>query len=90
MPCLHALRWTTLTPRRLFPRLICGYTGDVFGKALRLVAFGRMARMGPLGIALAAYGLWRQLSAEDQEHVRQRARSLVRRVKSGAPPATRG
>ena len=57
------------------------------GKLLKFVALGRVARLGPLGFALAAYGVWRQLSDEDREHVRQRLRSLRKRVGSGATAA---
>jgi hypothetical protein len=54
---------------------------------LRLVALGRVARLGPLGLVVAAYGVWRQLPAEDKERVLGKARSLVRRVRSRATAA---
>ena len=54
---------------------------------MKLLALGRVARLGPVGVALAAYGVWRQLSDEDREHVRQRVRSLRKRVGSRATAA---
>ena len=56
-------------------------------KLVRLVALGRVARLGPLGLAMAAYTLWRQLSPEDQERVRRRASSVLKRVRSHAVEA---
>ena len=54
---------------------------------MKLVGLARVARLGPLGMALAAYGVWRQLPDEDREHVRQRLRSLRKRVGSRATAA---
>jgi hypothetical protein len=56
-------------------------------KLLKLVALGRAARLGPVGLAVAAYGLWRQMSEEDRERVRQRLMSLWNRARSRATAA---
>ena len=56
---------------------------------MKLAGLARVARLGPVGIALAAYGVWRQLPDEDREHVRQRLRSLRKRVRSRSTDAPR-
>lgn len=51
-------------------------------KLLGLVALRRLARLGPLGLAVGAYMFWRQLPHDDQAAVRRRASSLVKRARS--------
>jgi hypothetical protein len=57
-------------------------TGCVVGKLVKAIALGRMARLGPVGMAVAAYGVWHELTPEHQALVRERAASLVRRIRS--------
>jgi hypothetical protein len=56
----------------------------VIRKLVSLALLGRAARMGPLGVAVTAYTLWRRLSPKDQERVRRQASLLVKRVRSRA------
>ena len=37
--------------------------------------------LGPVGVLVAAYGVWRQLSPEDQQRVLERAKSLLQKAR---------
>jgi hypothetical protein len=52
----------------------------MFSKALQLLWLRRLSRMGPLGFALAAYGVWQRLSPEDKQRVRSRLGRVTRRA----------
>ena len=58
----------------------------MIGKAVKIMVLGKAARMGPLGLALAAYSAWQQLTPKDQERVLRHARSLVKRARSRRAP----
>jgi hypothetical protein len=53
----------------------------VIRRLLKLLALGRVARLGPVGVLVAAYGVWRQLSPEDQQRVLERAKSLLQKAR---------
>jgi hypothetical protein len=47
----------------------------------------RLGRMGPLGLALTGYQLWRRLSPAQKAAMRSRAQGFVGRLRGGAAPA---
>jgi hypothetical protein len=61
----------------------------VIGKLAKAVALGRVARMGPVGVLLAVYGVWRQLAPEDRRRVLGHAGSLLQRARARVADRTR-
>lgn len=54
-----------------------------------LFRLSRVGRLGPLGIALTGYQLWRRLSPKQREAIRKRGGELVTRARrrNNAPPS---